>query len=39
MFSNTDTVFVESIGHDRTHANEVVDRAETTGGNVALRET
>ena len=37
MFPDTDTVLVKSVGHDGTHAKEVVDRAETTGGNVALR--
>ena len=38
MFPDTDTVLVESVGHDCAHADKIVDRAEPTGGYVALRD-
>ena len=36
VFSDTDTIFVESVGHYRTHRNEVVYRSESAGRDVAL---
>ena len=36
MFSDANTIFVESIDHDGTHGKEVVYRSETAGRDVAL---
>lgn len=36
VFSDTDTVFVKSVGHYGTHRNEVVYRSESAGRDVAL---
>ena len=36
VFSDTDTIFVESVGHYGTHRNEVVYRSESAGRDVAL---
>lgn len=36
MLPDTDTVLVESIGHNGSHGHEIVGRFETAGGNIAL---
>ena len=36
VLSDTDTIFVESVGHYGTHRNEVIYRSESPGRDVAL---